>query len=97
MNVPASITNLLYTKHSLYQRCKDPYGFINQVPRNFYKIGCKKCYIDERGKLIATYIYNDERDLELVINVEEKKVITNYFIVTNNIGKYRGRFKFSNE
>lgn len=91
--IPAHIPKLVYTKHALHERCKDPFGFIAAAPTVFYRVGCKTCYETSEHHFRAVYIYDDSHDLHLVIDSRDNTVITNYLKPADNRGVYKGRFR----
>lgn len=92
--IPIKIDKLIYTKHALHERCKEMKGFIEFVPKAFYKTGCKSCNEERGGLFRAVYIYDDNKDLHLIIDPINGEVVTNFIKFSNNKGVYRGRFRF---
>ncbi len=98
MNIPSHIPKLTYTKHALAERCKEPRGFIAAAPMAFYRVGCKDCWeLDKPNLFRAVYVYDDLRDLHLVIDATNSTVITNYLKPANNKGVYKGRFRIGHQ
>ena len=92
--IPERLINLKYSKHAIRERCFEELGTIEAAPKNFIKAGCKKVALGRRDRVIeATYIYDDIRDITLIIDVVDKTVITNYLKPANNVGVYKGRFR----
>jgi|SRR6478752_2465399 len=91
--IPDKILNLTYSKHAIRERCFDKYGSITQAPKNFFRTGCKSA-VQERDEIIkATYIYDDDFDIILVINTVLNLVITNYLKPAINKGVFKGRYR----
>lgn len=94
MSIPAVIPRLVYTKHALYERCKDMLGFIAAAPQSFYKTGCKSCTPLEKENLFkAVYVYDNNLDLHLIIDKNDNTVITNYLHRADNRNATKGRFR----
>lgn len=92
--IPSSIPKLTYTKHALYERCKDMLGFIAAAPQAFYKIGCKECFVlDNPSHFKAIYVYDDSLDIHLIIDSRDNTVITNYLQRADNKNAKKGRFR----
>lgn len=92
MNVPDKVENLIYTPHAQRARCTDEFGLIEHVPKNFYKAGCKKCFVRDGDIIKVIYAYDDNFDLALIINSKTRVVVTLYRYPMNNKGGIQGRF-----
>lgn len=95
--IPEVIKPLKYSKHAIKERLKDRFGFIKYVPMSFRRSGCKRCIVSEPNIIKVVYIYNDKTDLNLIINIEEQLVITNYLTHSDNKNQFKGRFKFAQD
>lgn len=94
--IPERLTDLKYSKHAIRERCFEEFGVIESVPKHFIRVGCKRVTPSTKdGVIKATYIYNDTRDITLVIHVESKTVITNYLSSAQNAGVYKGRYRIN--
>ena len=93
--IPIKIQNLIYTKHARLEQFRDEKGLILFTPKSFYKAGCKSCIEQNDGILRVVYIYDDKRDLYLIIDPITQEVITNYIKFSDNRGIYRGRFRIT--
>lgn len=92
--IPEKILGLEYSKHAIRERIFDEKGCIEQVPKDFYKAGCKSVVFQPEAKTLkVVYIYDDKNDLVLVIDPSTKKVITNYLKRNNNLNVWKGRFR----
>lgn len=99
MTIPQKIENLVYSRHANRERFNDLKGIIEAVPRSFYYTGCKSVYWKETGKLEVRYIYDDSRDIILIVIPDESLVVTVWLEFSNNRGFQKGRFRinFSNK
>lgn len=89
--IPEKILNLTYSKHAIRERIFEQKGTIEYVPKHFIRAGCKS--VEDQGETIrATYIYDNTRDITLIININTALVITNYLKFSNNENCYKGRF-----
>lgn len=93
MVIPSHIPKLTYTKHARFEQCKEMLGFIAAVPSAFYRVGCKRVEPKDESHFRATYIYDDQHDLHLVIDLRDSTVVTNYLKRADNRGVYKGRFR----
>lgn len=93
--IPEKLLNLSYTKHAIREACCEKLGSIEYRPKNFIKAGCKAVVEDDKTPDVikVTYIYDDWRDLILVINAKTKSVITNYLKTAQNKNVFKGRFR----
>ena len=94
-SIPNQI-NLIYTPHAMEEQWSDKLGKIDCVPRQFIKKGCKSFEPDKKGIpyiFLARYIFDDNKDLILIIDGEYGKVITNYLVYAHNLGVYKGRYR----
>lgn len=91
--IPDKILNLTYSKHAIRERIFEQKGTIEHVPSHFIRAGCKRVDNANHGHFKAVYIYDDTRDLVLVINPHIGLVITNYLTYANNRNVYKGRFR----
>ncbi len=97
MKIPDKL-RLIYSTHALRERFQETLGVIDVVPTNFIKIGCKSIEEDPYGNsdiFRARYIFDDNRDLILVINKETGDVTTNFLKRANNKGIFKGRYSVS--
>ena len=85
---------LKYTHHAIRARYDDPRGIVQTVPSTFRVVGCKSVSRTESKDYKVRYIYDDETDLVLIVNIVDGigTVITLYLDTANNIGKNKGRF-----
>jgi hypothetical protein len=93
--LPEKIENLIYTHHARREQCKDLKGFIEQVPKSYYRAGCKKVFWKEEEKLEVHYVYDDHRDLVLIVNPNVSVVITVWLEFADNKNAIRGKFRFN--
>lgn len=93
--IPYSLENLVYSKHAQHERCKDTLGFIDIVPKSYFRSSCKTVEFSDNETLKVSYIFNDERDIVLIINIPKNLVVTNYLRVAKNTGIYKGRYRVS--
>jgi len=93
--IPDKLLNLSYTKHAIREACCERFGSIEHRPKNFIKVGCKAVTesAEKPNVIKATYIYDDWRDVILVIDTITKTVITNYLKPAQNKGVFKGRFR----
>ena len=95
MTIPQKIENLIYSRHANRERFNDLKGIIEAVPRSFYYIGCKSVHWKEPGKLEVRYVYDDSRDIILIVIPDESLVVTVWLEFSNNNGSLRGRFRIN--
>lgn len=91
--IPIKIEKLIYTKHAKLEQFRDEKGLILFTPKSFYRVGCKSCVEQADGILRVVYIYDDRRDLHLIIDPVTQEVITNYIKFADNKGVFKGRFR----
>lgn len=95
--IPTKIEKLIYTKHARLEQFREEKGIIEFTPKAFYKVGCKSCNPERDGTFRAVYIYDDRKDLHLIINPVTHEVVTNFIKFCNNKGIYKGRFRFTRQ
>jgi len=93
--IPLKIEKLIYTKHAKLEQYREEKGIIEFTPKAFFKAGCKSCNLERNGAFRAVYIYDDRKDLHLIIDPLTNEVLTNFIKFCNNKGVYRGRFRIS--
>lgn len=91
--IPEILQDLVYSKHSIRERLWEERGMIEAVPKHFLRSGCKQCALTKKGRFKAKYIYDDTRDLVLIIAIETKTVVTNYLEYADNHNQFKGRFR----
>jgi hypothetical protein len=87
--------DLEYSKHAIRERIFEQKGCIEHVPQHFIRTGCKRTEPGDNGTFKAVYIYDDVRDIVLVISPVFNRVVTNYLVYANNRNVYKGRFRLN--
>jgi hypothetical protein len=88
------VVQLVYTPHATRARFDDQIGIVKTVPASWRREGCKSFKKHADGNYHVSYIYDNDTDLVLVINVINGigHVITLWFDRANNQYKNRGRY-----